>query len=106
MSFLFFHHIKLQTMNTYKRLFRFSITHLAVCLGIISSIVLSNAHILAQTPEAIIVQIEDISGRLLISQPLQSGTNTIEMNALVPGMYLYRILEGNMVTMIGKIAKD
>lgn len=59
-----------------------------------------------QTPEAIIIQIEDISGRLLISQPIQSGTNTIDMNALVPGMYLYRILEGNRVTMIGKIAKD
>ena len=68
--------------------------------------VMSNYNLLAQTPEAIIIQIEDISGRLLISQPIQSGTNTIDMNALVPGMYLYRILEGNKVTMIGKIAKD
>jgi len=42
-------------------------------------------NLLAQTPEAIIIQIEDISGRLLISQPIQSGTNTIDM------MHWYRV---------------
>ena len=61
----------------------------------------------AKTTDDISIQIEDISSRIVITQQLQSGAqNTVDMSALVPGMYLYRILEGNMVTMIGKIAKD
>jgi len=61
----------------------------------------------AKTTDDITIQIEDISGRTVITQSLQSGVQTpVDMTALVPGMYLYRIFEGVNVTMIGKIAKD
>jgi len=61
----------------------------------------------AKSTDDITIQIEDISGRTVITQSLQSGVQTpVDMSALVPGMYLYRIFEGVNVTMIGKIAKD
>ena len=61
----------------------------------------------AKTDEDITMQIEDISGRNLITQSLVSGVQTaIDMSKLAPGFYLYRILEGSKLTMIGKITKD
>ena len=61
----------------------------------------------AKTNEDVIIQIEDVSGRKIITQQLNSGVQTaIDMSNLVPGVYIYRISEGSRVTMIGKITKD
>src|SRR5665213_1437506 len=45
----------------------------------------------AQSTDNITIQIEDISGRILITQALQSGIQSaVDMGKLAPGMYLYR----------------
>jgi len=61
----------------------------------------------ALTNDPITIEIQDISGRTIITQSLQSGvTASVNISNLVPGMYLYRIMEGPNTTMIGKVAKE
>jgi hypothetical protein len=53
------------------------------------------------------INIEDISGRVLITQPLQSGILTgIDVSFLSPGIYIYRIFEGKDAMIVGKVVKD
>jgi len=61
----------------------------------------------AESSDEITLIIEDISGRTVLTQALQSALpNTIDMRDLVAGMYIYKIMEGNNVTIIGKVAKE
>ncbi len=41
-----------------------------------------------------ILEIDDVSGRQVISQSLQSGNTTVDISMLAPGMYLYKIFDG------------
>lgn len=61
----------------------------------------------ATTNDAIEIQIQDIAGQTVITQPLQSGVPAaVDMSSLAPGIYLYHVLEGTNITMVGKVAKD
>jgi hypothetical protein len=54
------------------------------------------------------LQITDLTGRLLISKQLagKGGLETIDVRTLVPGIYLYRILDDKTVMTNGKIVKE
>ncbi len=61
----------------------------------------------ATSTESVEMDIQDVSGRMVITEQLQSGVPAvIDVHRLVPGMYLYRIVEGKKTTMVGKIAKE
>lgn len=49
----------------------------------------------------------DVSGRLLLQKQLHGGsTNSISLKGLQPGMYFYKVSEGGVVRLQGKLAKD
>ena len=61
----------------------------------------------AKSNDAVTIQIEDLSGRTIVTRRLSSGQQfSIDVSSLSSGIYIYRIMEGDNVTMIGKIAKD
>ena len=49
---------------------------------------------IASSQEAVFV-LSTISGTIIIEKQFQTGTNTIDVESLVPGFYLYRILSKN-----------
>ena len=53
-----------------------------------------------------IIKVEDVTGRELISSILQNGNTTINVGGLNPGLYLYKIFEGNALKETGKFVKN
>jgi hypothetical protein len=54
------------------------------------------------------IAISDVSGKVLIRQKLLKGgsNSAVNLTALRTGIYFYRITEGGIVTVQGKITKD
>jgi aminopeptidase N len=52
-----------------------------------------------------ILQITDVTGKLLLQQQLTQNTAQADMRTLAPGLYLYRILKDGLLSSQGKIVK-
>jgi len=59
-----------------------------------------------QLPDATLLQITDLTGKILLQQNLENGHSAISLQQLSPGIYLYRTTDGKTHKQRGKLIKQ